>query len=53
VLTILLWVVLGQPYITIGYIDKAIELAFLGLLWLDQRRSSESDDGFRLVDTAH
>ena len=36
-LTILLWVVLGQPYTTIGYVDKAIELVLLGLLWLDRR----------------
>lgn len=39
-LTILLWVVLGKPYTEIGYIDKAIELALLGLLWLDDRQAS-------------
>ena len=39
-LTIVLWLVLGQPYTTIGYIDKAIELVLLGLLWLDSRRSA-------------
>ena len=52
-LTILLWIVLGQPYNTIGYVDKAIEVALLGLLWLDQRRSSEPDDRVHLVDAAH
>jgi hypothetical protein len=25
-LTLLLWLILGQPYTTIGYVDKAIEL---------------------------
>lgn len=37
-LTILLWIVLGQPYTAIGYIDKAIELALVILLWVDHRR---------------
>jgi len=39
-LTIVLWVALGQPYTSIGYIDKAVELALLGLLWLDHRNSA-------------
>ena len=38
-LTIVLWVILGRPYSTIGYLDKAIELGLLALLWIDQRRS--------------
>jgi hypothetical protein len=41
-MTILLWVAFGQPYTAIGYIDKAIELALLGLLWLDHRQSAAS-----------
>ena len=51
-LTILLWAVIGRPYTTIGYVDKAVELVLLGLLWLDQRRPAESEDGPRLVDPA-
>ena len=39
-LTIVLWIVLGWPYTAIGYIDKAIEIALLGLLSVDHRRSS-------------
>lgn len=39
-LTISLWVALGQPYTVIGYVDKAIELALIGLLWVDHRRSN-------------
>jgi len=39
-LTIVLWAVIGRPYTTIGYVDKAIELVLLGLLWLDRRRSA-------------
>ena len=39
-LTISLWVALGQPYTIIGYVDKAIELALIGLLWVDHRRSN-------------
>ena len=50
-LTVLLWLVLGQPYTTIGYIDKAIELALLGLLWRDQRRSAVGERGRRLIDS--
>jgi hypothetical protein len=42
-LTIVLWLVLGQPYTTIGYIDKAIELLLLFLLWRDSRASSASE----------
>ncbi|MCC6175278.1 MAG: hypothetical protein IT305_08260 [Chloroflexi bacterium] len=38
-LTILLWVVLGQPYTTIGYADKAIEVTLVGLLLLDGLKS--------------
>jgi hypothetical protein len=38
-LTILLWLVFGQPYTTIGYVDKAIELGLLGLLWLDHQQA--------------
>jgi hypothetical protein len=52
-LTIVLWAVLGQPYTAIGYVDKAIELALVGLLWLDQRRSSRRDDRYRLAGAAH
>jgi hypothetical protein len=44
-LTILLWIVLGQPYTPIGYVDKAIELTLLGLLWFDQRRVAEARNG--------
>lgn len=39
-LTIILWVVIGRPYTTIGYIDKVIELVLLTLPWIDDRRSS-------------
>ncbi len=38
-LTIVLWAAFGQPYTTIGYGDKAVELALLALLWVDHRRS--------------
>ena len=38
-LTIILWALIGRPYATIGYVDKAIELALLVLLWIDHRRS--------------
>ena len=38
-LTIILWALIGRPYTTIGYIDKAIELALVVLLWIDLRRS--------------
>ena len=38
-LTIVLWVFLSRPYTTIGYVDKAIELGLLALLWIDHRRS--------------
>src|SRR5688500_9261835 len=41
VLTILLWAAFGQPYTTIGYVDKAIEVGLAVLLWLDHRRSAE------------
>ena len=37
-LTIILWLLIGRPYTTIGYVDKAIELALLALLWIDGRR---------------
>lgn len=40
VLTIVLWALIGRPYTTIGYIDKAIELTLLVLLWIDHRRSN-------------
>jgi hypothetical protein len=40
-LTIVLWVFLGRPYTTIGYVTKAIEVALLVLLWLDGRKSAE------------
>jgi hypothetical protein len=46
-------VVLGQPYTAIGYVDKAIALALVGLLWLDQRRSNQRDDRYRVADAAH
>lgn len=39
-LTVILWVVIGRPYTVNGYIDKAIELGLLTLLWIDDRRSS-------------
>ena len=39
-LTIVLWVFLGQPYTTIGYLTKVIEVALLVLLWLDARQSA-------------
>jgi hypothetical protein len=38
-LTVVLWVFLGQPYTTIGYVDKAVELVLIALLWLDGRQS--------------
>jgi hypothetical protein len=38
-LTIILWALIGRPYTTIGYVDKAIEVALLALLWIDHRRS--------------
>jgi hypothetical protein len=38
-LTVVLWVLLGQPYTTIGYVDKAVELVLIALLWLDGRQS--------------
>lgn len=37
--TIVLWALIGRPYTTIGYVDKAIEVALLVLLWIDHRRS--------------
>ena len=37
-LTILLWLFLGHPYTTIGYVDKAAELALIGLLLLQRRQ---------------
>ena len=39
-LTIILWARIGRPYTTIGYVDKAIELTLLVLLWIDHRRSN-------------
>jgi len=39
-LTIVLWVFLGQPYTTIGYVTKAIEVVLIVLLWLDGRQST-------------
>ena len=39
-LTIILWALIGRPYTTIGYVDKAIELTLLVLLWIDHRRSN-------------
>lgn len=36
-LTILFWVILGQPYTPLGLLDKAIELALIGLLWTSRR----------------
>jgi hypothetical protein len=36
-LTIILWVFLGQPYTIIGYVDKVIELLLLLLLVLERR----------------
>jgi hypothetical protein len=37
-LTILLWLAFGRPYTAIGYLDKAIELALIALLWLEARQ---------------
>jgi hypothetical protein len=34
-----LWIFLGQPYTTIGYVDKAVEMVLIVLLWLDGRQS--------------
>ena len=51
-LTIALWVILGRPYTTIGYVDKAVELGLIGLLWLDQRRSAERRSNHGLADPA-
>ena len=39
-LTIILWLFLGRPYTPIGYLDKAIELALIALLWLEGRSST-------------
>ena len=39
-MTILLWLFLGRPYTTIGYVDKAVELALVGLLLFERRRSN-------------
>lgn len=44
-LTIVLWALVGQPYTTIGYVDKAIEVALLALLWIDHRRSGRAAPG--------
>lgn len=38
-LTIVLWIFLGRPYTTIGYIDKAIELALISLLLIEVRQT--------------
>lgn len=35
VLTIILWVFLGKPYTTIGYLDKTLELILVILLLID------------------
>ena len=37
--TILGWVVIGER-ITIAYIDKLIELALIGLLWVESRQTT-------------
>lgn len=37
-LTIILWVFLGQPYTTIGYVDKLIELLLVFLLVIDSQK---------------
>ncbi len=36
-LTIVLWIFLGQPYTTIGYIDKLIEIGLVFILIIDRR----------------
>lgn len=36
-LTIVLWLVVGDKAASIAYIDKAIELALIALLWIDRR----------------
>ncbi len=38
-LTIIIWVLIGRPYTTIGHVVKAVELAMFALLWIDHRRS--------------
>lgn len=35
-LTIILWIFLGQPYTTIGYVDKLIELGLVFVLVIDR-----------------
>jgi hypothetical protein len=40
-LTIVLWLLIGRPYTAIGYVDKAIELGLLALLWVDHRWSDD------------
>jgi hypothetical protein len=50
--TILLWVMLGQPYTAIGHVDKAVELGLIGLLWLEQRQSTAGGSELRLADPA-
>ena len=36
--TILAWIFLGQPYTTLGYVTKLIEIALIVLLFIDTRR---------------
>lgn len=38
-LTVLLWVRLGERSLT-AYIDKLIEVALIGMLWVEERQSS-------------
>ncbi len=47
-LTIVLWVVVGQPYTPLGYFTKLVQLALIVLLWLDWRQAravGESSQG--------
>lgn len=39
-LTVVLWVFMGRPYTTLGYITKIIEVVFIVLLWFESRKGS-------------
>lgn len=39
-LTIILWIFLGQPYTTIGYVDKVIEILLVFFLVIDPQKRS-------------
>ena len=38
-LTVILWVIMGSR-ILIGYVDKAIEIVLIALLWLESRQAN-------------